>query len=105
MKFEQMQMGQRFEWNGVLYVKAGPVVAREEATGKSRMIPRYAALKPVGEMAAVSKKEAPKMVAREAVIAAFDVFYAECGEIVEKCSDLEARARLEAARQRFLESL
>lgn len=101
MKFEQMQMGQRFEWNGVVYVKAGPVVAREEATGKSRMIPRYAVLKPVGEMAAVSKKVEQKMVARDAVVAAFDLFYAECGDVVAKSSDPEAEVRLAAARQRF----
>ena len=105
MKFDELQMGQRFEWNGVIYVKAGPVVAREEATGKSRMIPRYAVLKSVGEMPAVSKKVEKKMVSRDAVVAAFDSFYAECGEIVEKCLDPEAEVRLEAARQRFLESL
>lgn len=105
MKFDELQMGQRFEWNGVVYVKAGPVVAREEVTGKSRMIPRYAVLKPVGETPAVNRKEASKMVSRDAVVAAFELFYAECGEIVGQYSGPEDQVRLEAARQRFLEAL
>jgi hypothetical protein len=105
MKFDELQMGQRFEWNGVIYVKAGPVVAREEATGKSRMIPRYAVLKPVRETPAVSEKAAPKTLSRDAVVSAFDLFYAECGAVVAQCSDPGANVRLEAAKQRFLKSL
>lgn len=105
MKFDELQMGQRFEWNGVVYVKAGPVVAREEATGKSRMIPRYAVLKPVGEIPAVSKKKAQEMVPRAVVLEAFELFYAECSEIVARCSESEAMQRLEAAKQRFVDAL
>ena len=105
MKFDQLQMGQRFEWNGVVYVKAGPVVAREEVSGKSRMIPRYAVLKPVGEMAAVSKNTAPTTVSREEVLSAFGLFYAECSEVVAQCSNPGVKSRLEAARRRFLELL
>jgi len=104
MKFDELQIGQRFEWNGVTYVKAGPVVAREEATGKSRMIPRYAVLKPIGETSAVSKKEA-KMVSREVVLAAFDLFYAECSGVLVESAPNDPKPRLEAARTRFLELL
>lgn len=105
MKFDELQMGQRFEWNGVTYVKAGPVVAREESTGKSRMIPRYAVLKPVGEVAAASKKTAPKMLSTDAVMAAFDPFYAVCVELIAQAHDSDAKASLESARKRFLDAL
>lgn len=105
MKFQHMGIGARFEFEGKVYVKEGPVAAREAETGKSRMIPRYAVLKPVGGRPAVVKNAAPQMVSRDAVAAAFDVFYAECGEVVAKCADPAFGARLEAARQRFLESL
>lgn len=105
MKFQQFAIGERFEFEGKVYVKEGPVSARGLDTGGSRMIPRYAVLKPVGETPAVSKKVAQKMVSRDAVVAAFDMFYAECGQVVEKCLDPQAEVRLETARQRFLESL
>jgi hypothetical protein len=105
MKFDQLQMGQRFEWSGATYVKTGPVVAHEEATGKSRMIPRYAVLKLVGEMLAQPRKEAPVMVSREAVLAAFDIFCTECAELLARCPGGATGEQLQAARERFLTAL
>jgi hypothetical protein len=104
MKFQQLEIGARFEFEGKVYVKEGPVAARDVDTGKSRMIPRYAVLKPVGEMPKVSAQAAPKVVPRDAVLAAFEVFYTECGLVAAQCSIPDAEARLAAARQRFLTS-
>ncbi len=100
MKFQQLEMGARFEYQGKLYVKEGPVAAREVESGKSRMIPRYALLKPVAESPKGGAKAAPKMVPRDAVLAAFEVFHGECAA----CLPPEAEARLAAARARFLSS-
>lgn len=105
MKFQQLQVGQRFEFEGKVYVKTGPVAAAEEGAGKQRMVPRYAVLKPVGEAPAASLKKAPKMLSKELILSLFDGFYAECTDILVRSPNPEAKARLEAARQRFLESL
>lgn len=42
MKFPHLPMGQRFYFQGEPYVKTGPLTARREQDGSSRMIPRSA---------------------------------------------------------------
>lgn len=41
MKFAQVPVGQRFELQGSRYRKTSPVVAVEEASGRSRFIGKY----------------------------------------------------------------
>lgn len=103
MKFQHLQIGQRFEFEGKVYVKTGPVAASEEATGKQRMVPRYAVLKVFDSPAAEAPKARKKMLTKAEIIPLFDVFYADCVAIV---SDSDGAVdRLEAARQRFLDAL
>ena len=98
MKFQHLEIGQRFEFEDKIYSKTGPVSAVEEASGKQRMIPRYAVLKPLGETPKIAKHTVPDMLSRAEVLAAFDAFCAECG-------DLATQDRFEQARQRFIDSL
>ena len=42
MRFPQLALGQRFEFQGRQYTKNGPLTASEEASGEQRMIPRSA---------------------------------------------------------------
>lgn len=105
MKFRHLALGQRFEFEGRVYVKVGPVAAREESSGQLRMIPSYGVLKPAGDVPAAVARATAKPVSRDAVLAAFDKFYAECVDVAAGSPHVDARARLEAARQRFLDSL
>lgn len=42
MKFLQVPLGQRFQFQGESYVKIGPLTARRERDGENRLIPRSA---------------------------------------------------------------
>lgn len=72
MKFLQLDVGQRFEWNGEVYSKSSPILAVAEASGKSRMVPRSSAVTPLGDGNAVTAQVAepsdiPLSTAREAL--------------------------------------
>ena len=45
MKLTQLPLGARFEYDGEIFTKTGPMTAASEKHGQ-RMIPRYAVLKP-----------------------------------------------------------
>jgi len=44
MKFQQLKIGQQFEYHGDFYVKSSPLVASHAETGEQKLIPRYAAI-------------------------------------------------------------
>ena len=101
MKLQHLALGARFEYEGRVFVKTGPLTAVAEDGGQ-QMIPRYAILKPLDlpepEMApgvAVRRLEAQK------VRKAFDAFY----EISRQHCDPAALPTLEAARAEFLTRL
>lgn len=107
MKFQQLPPGARFEYEGKVYVKTGPMTAASEQGGQ-RMIPRFALLRPL------DGQPPPPRTAHKldeaAVRQAFDGFYGECLRLLhdEEADVLRARARraaLEAARERFLKAL
>lgn len=74
MRLQHFAVGDRFEFEGAIWIKTGPMTACAEQGGQ-RMIPRHAELKPLVEApapaAAVSGTSAPD---RGAVIAAFNHF-------------------------------
>jgi hypothetical protein len=45
MKFNQIDIGQEFEYQGERYKKATPLIANNIATGEQKLIPRSAVLK------------------------------------------------------------
>ena len=104
MKLSDLSIGQRFEFQGKTYVKTGPIAASDENTGAQRMIPRWAVLMPLGEVARPAKRASPAKVRREDVVAAFQVFCQECESIVAELPGDEGMKRLGVARQRFLDS-
>lgn len=104
MKFSELGPGGRFEWDGAVYVKLGPVSAREEATGRLRMIPRYARLRPVEAAAGEAPDAQPGTPSTAELRAAFDAFFGACLAALEEPPAV-AKARLYAARQRFLTTL
>lgn len=97
MKFQQLPIGTRFEFEGKIYVKTGPISASSDQGGQ-RMIPRFANLTPLD---GTVRPEPPRQEAkldRADVMAAFDAFYADCEALVEGA---DAKTRLALARQRF----
>ncbi|MBS0347996.1 MAG: hypothetical protein JSR69_16210 [Proteobacteria bacterium] len=100
MKLSNLPIGARFEFEGKIYTKTGPMTASAESGGQ-RMIPRYAVLKPVDGVPPPTAPAISRSVDADTVRSAFDAFYGTCLRL----TDDFGRAELEAARQRFLESL
>ena len=97
MKLEHLPLGARFEYNGKVFVKTGPITAAAEAGGQ-QMIPRYAVLRPLDPPPAEKKEGPRRKVDAAAVRTAFDDFYRTC----LRSADDFSRPELEAARRRFL---
>ncbi len=99
MRLQDLPVGARFEYQGKIFVKTGPITAASDAGGQ-QMIPRYADLRPLDPLP--EKPPASQRQLDEArVRAAFDAFYRTCLRITDDFS----RAELEAARRRFIAAL
>jgi len=100
MKLQEIPVGARFEYQGRVFVKTGPITATAEDGGQ-RMIPRYADLRPLDPPLSGDKPGPCRKLDEAKVRAAFDEFYRTCWRITDDFS----RPELEAARQRFLAAL
>ncbi|MBU1365017.1 MAG: hypothetical protein KKE51_14470 [Gammaproteobacteria bacterium] len=96
MKLQHLSIGARFEYEGVTYVKTGPLTASSEAGGQ-RIIPRHAVLRPLDVPAAEGKGKLAAPVVRKA----FNNFFETCHRLVGEAG----QAELEQARQRFLKAI
>ena len=101
MKFTQIPLGTRFEFEGKLFSKTGPMTATAEDGSGQRLIPRYAVLKPADGCTPAAEKAPVKQLDEALVIAAFDSFHGSCLRLVDDFS----KAELAAARQKFLAAL
>lgn len=93
-------MGARFEYQGNVMVKAGPLTATTEQ-GSLCLIPRYAVLKPLDPVAAPSNTKSARHLGEPAVREAFERFFTSCSRLVDESGRLE----LARARQRFFDDL
>jgi hypothetical protein len=100
MKLTQLPIGARFEYEGQIFTKTGPMTAAGESGGQ-RMIPRYAVLKPVDGYTPPAEPESTRVVDEKKVRDAFDAFF---GTALRLTDDF-AKGELEAARQKFLATL
>lgn len=101
MKFTQLPMGARFEFQGQVYVKSGPIAATAESGGQ-RMIPRYAVLRPLDDFVPEALPRPRRSLDEAAVLAAFEAFHDTCARLLV---DDAARQALVEARARFLAAL
>lgn len=99
MKIHQLPHGARFEYEGDEYVKTGPLLATGK--GGQRLIPKYAVLRPLGEVGGVPPKTAPDALPAARVVEAVDAFCAECRHLVPA----DRHPAFEAARGRLVEAL
>lgn len=100
MKFQHLPIGARFEFEGKVYVKTGPIAAASESGGQ-RMIPRHAVLRPLDGTPPPPPPKASRKLDEAQVLAAFEAFYGECTSLLDE----PARLALAGAKARFLASL
>ena len=100
MKLQHLAIGARFEYEGQIYVKTGPLTATAEQGGQ-RIIPRYAVLKPLDLPTPETPAGGRAILTRQAVLKAFDAYHTTCAGLVGE----SAAAELEEARQRFIAAL
>ena len=108
MKFHELPIGQQFEFAGEIYVKSAPLIACHAQSGKQKFMPRYALVRLAGEAVPVVPVQIGSMIPAEAVIAAFEGFYACCLRSLEPMPAEKKEAASEAlaqARKVFLDSL
>ena len=101
MKFTQIPLGTRFEFEGKIFSKTGPMTASAEDGSGQRLIPRYAVLKPADGVMPAAEAAPVRQLDEARVVAAFDSFYGSCLRLVDDFS----KAELEAARQGFLAAI
>ncbi len=109
MKFQLLPQGARFEYEGKVYTKTGPLTAVTEDGGQ-RMIPRFAVLKPLDGVVAETPRRPGRKLDEAVVTAAMAAFHDECARLLQVVADdaerlRSARVELDAARRRFLTAL
>lgn len=107
MKFQMLAIGARFEFEGKVYLKTGPLTATSD--GVQRMIPRFALLKPL-DAPPEQKRNRPRLLDESVVMSAFEAFHADCIGMLKlaECGAAHAsgwQPELDAARRRFLAAL
>lgn len=94
MKFQQLSVGQRFEFEGQVYVKISPLLAQAGSSGGQRLLPRSASVrlldKDAPSVAAPAKKE---MLDLTEVSRAVEKFRLECVASVETLADVVVQER------------
>jgi hypothetical protein len=94
MKFPQLPLGQRFEYQGETLVKVGAMTACNDRGGNSRLIPRSAVVIPI--TAHTAPTTAPTALATERVQNAFIGFETRWRGVLEEL-DEATRDRLAQA--------
>jgi len=109
MKFHDLDIGQRFELDGVVYVKTSPVLAGKADGGGTKFMPRYVMVKLLAGEVPRAKVEQEKMLRQEAVLAAFEAYHARCREVIDEALPADRLQEianvLEGERQGFLDAV
>ncbi len=99
MKFKLLAIGQKFRYQGEVYVKTSPLIASNVETSHNRMIPAYATLELLENTVVEKEIQQQEKLDTQQVLDAFNQFYATCVTLVEDTRQLEV------ARDQFLQSL
>jgi hypothetical protein len=112
MKFFQVPMGQRFAFEGEVYVKTRPLTAACETGGNDRLIRRSADVELLTETARVAPPVISDSLESGVVRNAFDAFCTRCFAYMDKMDEdagvdpvKAIRKQLEGARDEFLDEL
>ena len=94
MKFQSLAIGQKFLWNGEIWVKTSPLVADRYESDVQKLVPRYVEVVPLPENPPPAT-EPPEPPDPEQVRAAFDHFYGRALTLLESELETELQQRLE----------
>ena len=111
MKFHELAIGQKFEFQGTAYVKSTPMIASAIENATQKFMARSATVKLLEVLAPPVKPSQP-MLRTENVRTAFETFYGHCEAALEEIqNELSAESfhaiqdKLIKERQIFLNSL
>jgi len=62
MKFTQLQMGQRFRYQGKVFSKITPLMAQAEGADNQKLIPRSASVEPLGTPSEQATPQGPSEI-------------------------------------------
>lgn len=103
MKFHLVPVGEKFEFQGEIYVKADKLIANSEKTGQNRLIPRSANVQPVtAQTNATPKVIDEHQVQTAKVLEQFDKYHQL---VLRHVTDESILTDLDTARQQFINSL
>lgn len=107
MKFNLLSIGQKFKFKDEVYVKTSPLIASNVETGHNKMIPRYAMLTLLNNEGAKEQQTTDDPIKAQEVLAAFNIFYAKCIDMLEDKKVLvpEVKNELDKARDEFTQHL
>lgn len=99
MKFKLLSVGNKFEYQGEVFVKVSPIIASNVNTGHNKMIPAYATLTLLEHSLAEKEIISRDTLKSDDVINAFNTFYETCINL------LEDKTALDVARDKFMQSI
>lgn len=78
MKFKLLSIGQKFEYEGDIYVKTSPLIASDIKTSQNKMIPRSAMLTVLDETGTSKQQIKKEPINSQEILCAFNLFYEKC---------------------------
>lgn len=107
MKFKLLSIGQKFEYDGEVYVKTSPLIASNVETGHNKMIPRYATLTLLDNTGTQEQQTRDVPIDAQEILNAFNTFYEKCIGILEDKNVLVPliKDEIDKARDEFTQHL
>ena len=107
MKFNLLSIGQKFEYQGEVYVKTSPLIASNVKTGHNKMIPRYAILTLLDNSGKKEPQITEENINTKDILSAFNIFYEKCISTLENKKVLvpAIKDELDKARDEFMQTL
>ena len=83
MKFKLLSVGQKFKYEGEVYVKTSPIIASNVETSHNKMIPAYAMVTVLDGTGEEQQSKTKESVNAKDVLEAFNTFYEACIKTLE----------------------
>jgi hypothetical protein len=100
MKLQQLAIGDRFEYDGRIFVKTGPLTASSDDGGQQMIPAMPCSSRSICRHARKNRGCAASWM-KKTVLAALDDFYRTCSELLDE----SALPALAEARQRFIDRI
>ena len=107
MKFKLLSIGQKFEYEGEIYVKTSPLIASNIKTSHNKMIPRYVTLTLLDDTGTDKQQIKKDSIDSQEILDAFNLFYGQCIATLENNKVLipSIKEELDNARDIFIKHI